>query len=177
MTDDSQVNTTYLSFIISSEKFAVNVGKVLEVLQKQTISPVPNAPEYFKGVINFRGEIIPVIDTRLKLGLPGTQIAASYVIIVIEMENESEHVVVGAVVDRVKDVINIETKDIMPVPKMNRQIQTDFFNGIVKCQDGFIIIINFDKIIAANEAVALSEFTKASSEMLEENSVSEPADT
>ncbi|MBN2166361.1 MAG: purine-binding chemotaxis protein CheW [Marinilabiliaceae bacterium] len=166
--EDNLVNTTYLSFTIGSEEFAVNVGKVLEVLQKQSVSPVPNTPDYFSGVINFRGEIIPVIDTRTKLGLPGIILDENFVIIVIEIKVEHDDIVVGAIVDKVKDVISIQNHQIMPVPKMNKEVKTDFFTGIVRSEDGFIIIINFDKIIVSDEAVMLTEFTQASENMLNE---------
>lgn len=166
--EDNLVNKTYLSFSISNEKFAVNVGKVLEVLQKQGVSPVPNTPNYFSGVINFRGEIIPVIDTRIKLGLPGIEMEDNFVIIVIEIRTDIEEIVVGAIVDHVKDVITIMDDQIMPVPKMSKEIKTDFFTGIVKVDDGFIIIINFDKIIVSEEAIQLTEITQASEHMINE---------
>jgi purine-binding chemotaxis protein CheW len=138
------------------------------VLQKQVITPVPNTPEYFSGVINFRGEIIPVLDTRTKLGLPVTQFDEQFVIIVIEIETDTEKIVAGAIVDRVKDVIVIEKEQIMPVPKMNKQIKSELFSGIVRVEGAFIIIINFDKLILTNEAVLLSEFTQASTQMLDD---------
>ena len=166
--EDQTAITTYLSFIINDEKFAVNVAKVLEVLQKQPISPVPNTPDYFQGVINFRGEIIPVIDTRIKLGLSGIQLEENFVIIVIEIRTETDQIVVGAIVDRVKDVITINQDQIMPVPKMNNKVKSDFFTGIVRVKDGFIIIINFDKIIISEDAILLSEFTQASEQIINE---------
>lgn len=163
----TEVQTTYLSFTIGSERFAVNVSRVLEVLQKQVVTPVPNSPEYFNGVINFRGEIIPVVDTRVKFNLPASEFDDKHVIIVIEIQLEHDTIITGAIADRVKDVISISEQEIMPVPKMSNQFRTDFFTGIVRRDEGFILIINFDKLIMSDESLQLVEFAQASANVVD----------
>jgi purine-binding chemotaxis protein CheW len=174
-TNQTDAQTTYLSFMIGDERFAVNVSRVLEVLQKQVVTPVPNSPDYFNGVINFRGEIIPVVDTRVKFNLPVTGYDDKHVIIVIEIQLEKEAIITGAIADRVKDVINISEQEIMPVPRMSNQFRTDFFTGIVKRDEGFILIINFDRLIMSDESLQLVEFTQASAGILAEEANSEAA--
>jgi chemotaxis signal transduction protein len=96
------MKNTYLSFIIGDELYAVNVSKVLEVLEKQNISRVPNAPHYIKGIVNFRGDIVPVFETRDKFNLPSRKENDTYVIIVLDLSEHTEAFRIGAIVDRVK---------------------------------------------------------------------------
>jgi purine-binding chemotaxis protein CheW len=170
-TQSPEAQNTYLSFSIGDEQFAVNVDRVLEVLQKQTITNVPNSPDFFKGVINFRGEIIPVVDTSIKLNLPVETLDEHYVVIVIELEIDGEKIVAGAMANKVNDVISITPQDIMPVPRMSKELRTEFFSGIVRRDERFILIVNFDKLILSDETLQLKEFVKASSEAIEEEGI------
>ncbi len=142
---------TYLSFMIDNEYFAVNVAKVLEVLLTQKITRVPNVSEEIRGVINFRGEIIPLFETRTVFNLPDRTDIDRFVIIVLEITTATGNSVIGAVVDRVKDVINIEPKDIMPVPKMNIRIKAELISGIYKLKEDFVMLLNVDKMFTDEE--------------------------
>ena len=148
---------TYLSFSIANELYAVMVGKVLEVLQTQSISSVPNAPEYIQGVMNFRGEIIPVFKTRTKFCLPKRDDNQKYVIIVLEVEQDGEKVILGAIADNVKDVITITDKDIKPIPQIQGDLKADFLQGIAKIDDQFILLLDVDEnvdIVQINEQLS-----------------------
>ncbi len=142
---------TYLSFMIDNEYFAVNVAKVLEVLLTQKITRVPNVSEEIRGVINFRGEIIPLFETRTVFNLPDRTDTDRFVIIVLEITTASGNSVIGAVVDRVKDVIEIEPKSIMPVPKMNIRIKAELISGIYKLKEDFVMLLNVDKMFSDEE--------------------------
>lgn len=144
------MSNTYLSFVIGEEQFAVNVTKVLEVLQKQKVTKVPNAPEYIKGIINFRGEVVPVFETRVKFNLEQRQEDA-YVIIVLDLLFGEEGMRIGAIVDKVKDVFAINDNEIKPVPHMSENFNTDFIQGIVKQNDAFILLLNVDKVFTSTE--------------------------
>lgn len=146
---------TYLSFIIGEEQFAVNVTKVLEVLQKQKITKVPNAPGFIKGIINFRGEVVPVFETRLKFNLQQRKDEESYVIIVLELVSGEEGMRIGAIVDKVKDVFAINDNEIKPVPHMSDNFNTDFIHGIVKQNEVFILLLNVDKVFTSTELQAI----------------------
>jgi len=106
------MNQVYLSFNIGNELYAINVLKVLEVLQKQEITPVPNAPEYIMGIINFRGEVVPVFNTRVKFNLKSLNETDAFAIAVLDLEKNGEPFRIGATVDWVKDVITISDNDI-----------------------------------------------------------------
>jgi purine-binding chemotaxis protein CheW len=148
---------TFLSFIVCDELYAVNVTKVLEVLEKQNITRVPNAPAYIKGIINFRGEVVPVFESRKKFNFSDRPDDASYVIIVLDLSHHSEIFRIGAVVDRVKDVISINDQDIKPVPPMSKEFNTEFLEGIYKQGDTFIMLLNVEKVFTGDELSALKE--------------------
>ncbi len=151
------MTSTYLSFIVCDELFAVNVAKVLEVLQKQRITHVPNAPEYIKGIINFRGEVVPVFESRTKFNLPARPNDDAYVVIVFDLSKGADVFRIGTVVDRVKDVISIDDTEIKPVPPMSKDFNTDFLQGIYKQQADFIMLLNVEKVFTGDELVAIKD--------------------
>lgn len=146
---------TYLSFTVDNELFAVNVTKVLEVLQKQSITPVPNAPPFIKGIINFRGEVVPVFESRIKFNLPPRSEDSSFVIIVFDLSNSSQLLRIGAIVDRVRDVITIDDDEIMPVPPMSKSFKAEFIQGIFKLNNHFILLLNIEKVFSDSEIQAI----------------------
>jgi purine-binding chemotaxis protein CheW len=151
------MSTTYLSFIVCDELYAVNVIKVLEVLQKQHLTHVPNAPPQIKGIINFRGDIVPVFESRIKFDLPERSDENPYVIIVLDLSKGSDIFRIGAIVDKVKDVITIEDQEIKPVPVMSKEFNSDFLQGIFKLQNDFIMLLDVDKVFSGDELNAIHE--------------------
>ena len=144
-------SNTYLSFIINNEYFAVNVGKVLEVLLKPKITRVPNAPKDISGVINFRGEIIPAYETRVCFELPDRKADDKLMIIVLEIEKENIKTTIGAIVDKVKDVITIQKNEILAVPKMKSSAKEKFITGFVKLKENYFLILDMDKVFSEQE--------------------------
>lgn len=159
------MSQVYLSFNIGNELFAINVLKVLEVLQKQAITPVPNAPEYIMGIINFRGEVVPVFNTRIKFNLKSLNETDSFAIAVLDLVKNGEPFRIGATVDWVRDVITINETDIKPVPPMNSSFNTDFLTGIVRMDDRFILLIDVDRVFTQNEIQKIVEATENESEL------------
>lgn len=142
---------TYLSFTICGDPYAVNVAKVLEVLQEEHITPVPNAPAYIRGIINFRGDVVPVFETRVRFNLPERNYNDGFNIIVLDVSEGSDMFRLGAVVDKVKDVIAIHDEDIKPVPTMNKEFNTDFLQGIYKLNNDFIMLLNVERVFSGTE--------------------------
>ncbi|HOT14187.1 MAG TPA: chemotaxis protein CheW [Bacteroidales bacterium] len=151
------MSNTYLSFVVGEEQFAVNVTKVLEVLQKQTITKVPNAPDFIKGIINFRGEVVPVFEMRVKFNLAERDETKGYVIIILDLQSGEETIRIGAIADKVRDVITLNDSDIKPVPAMNKDFNTEFLQGIVKLNDKFILLLNVDKVFTSNQLQQLHD--------------------
>lgn len=148
---------TYLSFIVGDELYAVNVNKVLEVLEKQKITKVPNAPAYIKGIVNFRGEVVPVFESRTKFNLPERAENASNVVIVLDLSKENDLFRIGAIVDKVKDVISIDDSDIKAVPAMSKEYNTEFLQGIFKQNDRFILLLDVEKVFTGEELNHIKE--------------------
>jgi purine-binding chemotaxis protein CheW len=149
--------STYLSFVICGDLYAVNVAKVLEVLQEEQITSVPNAPSYIRGIINFRGDVVPVFETRVRFNLPDRNTGEAYNIIVLDVSEGVDMFRLGAVVDKVKDVISIDDADIKPVPTMSKEFNTDFLQGIYKLNNEFIMLLNVEKVFSGTELTAMKE--------------------
>lgn len=148
--------TEYLTFKIESELYAITVANIKEVLGVPRITRVPRMPDYFNGVINLRGNIIPVLDLRLKFGLGKTPITPDTSIIVTEIENiftdnEEESFIVGIFSDSVEKVVAIESSSIEPPPKIGTNIDTSFVYGIGKVEDSFVVILNINKILTEKD--------------------------
>lgn len=147
----------FLSFRLGKETFAVSVKKVLEVLQKQHITEVPDAPGYIRGVINFRGEILPICDARIKFNMHHDDDEEKYVIIVLDLENQDRRMRIGALADGVEDVISVEETDIKAVPEMGLKYNAEFLSGMIRSGEGFIMVLNVDKVFTTDETSILSK--------------------
>jgi len=142
---------SFLSFCLADETFAINVKKVLEVLQLQKITRVPQTPDYVRGVINFRGEILPVVDTRLKFNMPQIEDNPRTIIIVLDLEVKGKEIKIGAIADAVKDVIDIKEIDIKDIPEMGSRYNTDFIYGMIRFEEEFVMILDIDKVFSVEE--------------------------
>ena len=146
----------YMTFKLGNELFAINVSKVREVLEVSQITRVPTAPAYMRGVVNVRGQATPVVDLRLKFGLPEVPDTVHTRIIVMELELDGEATVLGAVADSVHEVIELEPANIDPPPRIAMRWRTDFIQGMGKRGDDFIIILDVNAVFSSEE-IALAE--------------------
>ncbi len=143
----------YLTFTLDEEQYAVDVAKVREVLEYTKVTRVPRMPEYMCGVINLRGSVVPVIDLRLKFGLKAVERTINTSIVVMEIEMGEDTVVLGALTDSVKEVIDFEAGDIEPAPRIGTKLETEFIRGMGKKNDSFIIILDIDRVFSAEELI------------------------
>jgi purine-binding chemotaxis protein CheW len=151
---------TFLSFRIGNETFAVSVHKALEVLERQYITKVPNVYEYIEGVINFRGKIIPVIDARLKFNLEKRNENEKYVIIVFDLLVDERKMLIGAMADSVQDVIGFDEENILPVPELGFNYNSEFITGMLKNDNSFIMILDIDKVFTVEEVKLINDATE-----------------
>jgi purine-binding chemotaxis protein CheW len=107
------------------------------------------------GVFNLRGEVIPLIDTRVKFGMTKTEINDSTCVLVITITTEGESIKLGAMVDAVKEVVKYSSTDLLPIPTVGKQNKTEFLNGVLKLNDKFILLLNADKIFSVDEIIEL----------------------
>ncbi len=141
----------YLTFKLQDEVFGVDVAQVREILDYIKVTKVPQTPDFMCGVINLRGNVVPVVDMRLKFGLEKTKTTVNTCIIVVEIELEGENTVLGALVDSVQEVFELDSKDVEPAPKIGTKLKTDFIKGMGKREDNFLILLNIDKVFSSEE--------------------------
>lgn len=141
----------YLTFRLGEEVFALGVSNVREILEFTTVTRVPKTPEFMRGVINLRGSVVPVLDMRLKFGLTKAEKTVDTCIIVVEVSFEGENTIIGALVDSVQEVFDLEPDQIEPAPKIGTQLRTEFIKGMGKRDDHFIILLDIDKVFSSEE--------------------------
>ncbi len=146
-----QKTESFLTFKLDNELFAINVSKVLEILEMKPITKVPKSPLFMKGVINLRGNILPLIDTRNKFSMQAEDFTIDTCIIVLTINNDNDTLLVGAIVDSVQKVIDIPTESIQPSMSMGAIYREDFLTGIGKVDEDFIMILNIDKVFSAED--------------------------
>ena len=141
----------YLTFKMEEEIFALDVGKVREILDYTNITKVPQTPEFMKGVINLRGSVVPVVDMRLKFNMPAQDRTVDTCIVVVEIMIDKEQTVLGALVDSVQEVFELEPSQVEPAPRIGTKLNTDFILGMGKRDDRFVIILDIDKVFSTEE--------------------------
>lgn len=141
----------YLTFKMEEEIFALDVGKVREILDYTTITKVPQTPDYMKGVINLRGSVVPVVDMRLKFNMPPQERTVDTCIIVVEIAIDREQTILGALVDSVQEVFELEPAQVEAAPRIGTKLNTDFILGMGKRDDHFVIILDIDRVFSSEE--------------------------
>lgn len=159
----SNINS-YLSFKLGEEEFAAHVGKVLNILEMTRITEVPKAPEYMKGVINLRGTVLPVIDTRMKFGMEPTEYTANTCIVVLDIEVDNETIHIGALVDAVQAVLEIDRNKIMPPPSIGSKYRSEFIEGVANIDEKFIMILDMDAVFSTEDVTSLKTKTEETEE-------------
>jgi purine-binding chemotaxis protein CheW len=143
--------TQYLTFKLDEEIFALDISKVKEVLDFTEITKIPRTPEFMKGVINLRGRVVPVVDMRLKFGMTEIVRTVNTCIIIVEVNVEGEATLLGALVDSVQEVTDLEPGQIEPAPRIGSRLRTEFIRGMGKRENHFIMILDIDKVFSADE--------------------------
>jgi purine-binding chemotaxis protein CheW len=145
----------YLTFQLGGEGFGIGILKVREIIGMLPVTPVPQTPLFLKGVINLRGQVIPVVDLRLKFGLPEEEYTERTSIIVVEVKGLTNNIPIGIVVDTVSEVISIQAHEIEPPPAFGSTIDMNFILGMAKTGDGVKILLNIDLVLSAEELGAM----------------------
>jgi purine-binding chemotaxis protein CheW len=141
----------YLTFTLAGEEYGIGILKVREIIGMLPITSVPLAPDFIKGVINLRGKVIPVIDLRLRFGMPAMDYTERTCIIVVEIDLREITLNIGIVVDSVSEVLNIIGGDIEDAPAFGTQLNIDYILGMAKIAGGVKILLDIDKVLTENE--------------------------
>jgi purine-binding chemotaxis protein CheW len=153
--------STYLSFRIEDELFAIDAGNVIEVISNEGVTPVPKTADYVEGIINFRGDILSVACARKKLNLPDRKEALKKVIIVIEFETDGRVSRLGMIVDKVMGVLIIKENTIQSVMDFGNYYNPEFLKGALKINNDIVTILNIEKIFSEDEVTVINPVKEA----------------
>jgi purine-binding chemotaxis protein CheW len=147
----------YLTFGLGQEEYGIGILKIKEIIGMMPINELPQTPPFIKGVINLRGKVIPITDLRMKFGLESMDYTDRTCIIVVEMEKDSQSLIMGLVVDAVSEVANIKNEEIETTPHLGVQEQIDFVQGMAKLDSGVKILLDIDRVLGGEQVSALKE--------------------
>ena len=147
----------HLTFKLDEEVFAIDISKIREVLEYTTVTRVPQTPDFMCGVINLRGGVVPVVDLRLKFGMSEAEKTVNTCIVIVEVTLGEDSTVLGALVDSVQEVFELEADQIEPAPKIGTRLNTDFIQGMGKRDDQFIIILDIDRVFSADDLATVQD--------------------
>ncbi|PLX81112.1 MAG: chemotaxis protein CheW [Desulfuromonas sp.] len=157
MSESNVASRQFVTFQLAEELFGVEVYRTREVLTLISVTAVPQTPDYMLGVINLRGQVVPVIDMRLKLGMEAGKESRDTCIVVLEVEVDGEPIVVGAMADAVREVLEIRDDQIEPAPRLGSRLQTEFIHGMGRVNDQFIILLNIDRVFSSDELALVQD--------------------
>ncbi|MES1923805.1 chemotaxis protein CheW [Salinisphaera sp. T31B1] len=140
-------HTEVLVFALGAEEYAVNILKVQEIRGYSSVTRIANVPDFVKGVTNLRGEIVPIVDLRLKFGLGEARYDEQTVVIVLNIGER----IVGVVVDSVSDVLGLSAEQIKPAPDFGAGLATDYLQGLGSVDDRMLIIVDIDRMMTSHE--------------------------
>jgi purine-binding chemotaxis protein CheW len=138
----------YLTFILNGEEYGVDILKVSGIQGWEHVTPIPNTPPYILGVMNLRGDVVPIIDLRLRFGLDRVEYSPRTVVIVVRVEHQDKDRTVGLVVDAVSEVYNLSTAELRPPPDFGGAISSDFVTGLAMVEDKMVIVLDIDRLIS-----------------------------
>lgn len=155
MSDNESGNAEHrqcVTFRLNEEIYGINVMLVQEVLRVTEIAPVPGAPSYVIGIINLRGNVVTVIDTRMRFGLPPQDMDDSTRIVIIETENQT----VGIVVDSVSEVVDVYANEIETAPNVGNDETARYIEGVVSRSEELLILVDLNKLLTDDEWADMS---------------------
>lgn len=155
----------FLSFTVDSENYCMDILRVKELMGMTAITPLPRTPQFIRGVINLRGQIIPIIDLRLKFGLPFQEYTKRTCIIVVEINREEENMLMGLVVDAIQEVVNIPEDKMAKIPYINAKIKSEYIKGIADTPEGMKIVLDVLKVLNDEELAVVKDSAMETAEV------------
>lgn len=148
--------TQFLTFLIAEEEYAVSILKVKEILEFDTLTRVPQAPAFIRGVINLRGKVVPVIDLAVKFRLGDSRLTRRTCIVIVEVELEGEPIVMGVMADAVCQVIELRPNDIEAPPAFGTPVCTDHLLGLGRAGKKFVLILDIERVLSSADLTTAS---------------------
>ncbi len=156
----SNLAAKYLTVVLESEAYGLNVLKIREIIRLQKITPVPQMPDFVKGVINLRGRVIPVVDLRVKFGLKA-EFTERTCIVVVQVKMPNDQVVqMGLIVDSVEEVVNLTAAEIEPTPEFGAKIDTAYLLGMAKVKGQVKTLLDIDRVVSPETMQVIAKAAK-----------------
>ncbi len=158
------VQQQYLTFFLADEEYAINIQRVKEIIEYTMVTKVPKVPEWIRGVINLRGNVVPVVDLTVRFGLAERPVTKTTCIVIVEVEQDSERTVMGVIADAVNQVIDFAPKDIEEPPAFGTRVRLEYLFGMGKLGKKFALILNIDSVLSNTELLTVSTLQGATVE-------------
>lgn len=152
----------YLTFFIAGEEYGISILKVREVIEYDTLTAVPNTPAWIRGVVNVRGSVLPVVDLGVKFGLPASVISKFSCIVITEVDSEGEKLTLGVLADSVSQVIDFTENEIEEAPPFGTRVKIEYLLGLGPIGKKFCQLLDIEKVLSADEFLAVSDCVEAS---------------
>ncbi|MCY1034844.1 chemotaxis protein CheW [Corallococcus sp. BB11-1] len=148
--------SSYLSFMLAGEEYAVGLLRVREIIEYRPITRVPGMPVAVQGVINLRGSVVPVVDLAVKFGLPPRPITRWSCFVIVEVSLDGQQTVLGLLSDTVREVLELGPDDIEPPPAFGTRVRLEFLRGMGRHGDAFILLLDLDRLLSLEELLRLT---------------------
>jgi purine-binding chemotaxis protein CheW len=178
----------YLTFLLANEEYAISILKVKEIIEYDTVTTVPKTPKWIRGVINLRGSVVPVVDLGARFGMGDQPVTKTSCIVIVEEHFENQTTLMGVMADAVNQVMDIAAGEIQEVPAFGTRIELEYLLGMAQLGKKFVLLLDIDKILSADEALdlhnaarnvqeadgsAATDLAEAASPLVEANTVQE----
>ncbi|HEY6348303.1 MAG TPA: chemotaxis protein CheW [Candidatus Angelobacter sp.] len=147
----------YLTFLLGGEECAINILKVREIIEYETITIVPKMAQWVRGVINLRGAVVPMVDLAAKFGMEQKPVSKTTCVVIVETQFENQQAIVGLIADAVSQVMELSAEDIQPVPDFGTRVKMDYLLGMAQSGRKFALLLDVDKVLTTEELHNLSE--------------------
>ena len=151
----------YLTFLLAGEEYAISILEVKEIIEYDTVTAVPKTPKWIRGVINLRGSVVPVLDLGVKFGMGERPVTKTSCIIIVEGHVENQNTLMGVMADSVSQVMDIAPGEIQPVPAFGTRIRVDYLLGMAQLGKKFVLLLDIDKVLSADEVLDLNAAAEA----------------
>ena len=151
----------YLTFLVGKENLGISIHDVKEIIEISNITRVPMTPNYIRGVINLRGNVVPVVDLSARLSREKSELTKRSCIVLVEITTEDESQSIGMLVDQVDEILEIANENIQPAPDFGADIRVEFIQAMGRIGDDFVILIEISSVLSVTELSQLSELVKS----------------
>lgn len=159
----------FLTFVLEQEEYAVDILRVQEIRGWESVTRIPNTPEYIRGVLNLRGAIVPIVDLRMRFNMKSIEYGVTTVIVVLKVmkEDGSGSRTMGIVVDGVSEVYSVPESEIKDAPDFGTKVRTEFIKGLATIDDKMVIIIDIDKMLNSDELAVVDSVAESTGQIKE----------